>query len=70
MEKSEYIKDVKLQLNCNASEDYKNNHITYIYTNEDVNKHINYFEKCQNKGLSPYKSLLFFHDYLNGDYDI
>ncbi len=66
----EYISGVKSQLTCNASDDYKNNHGSYDYTNSDVDNNLDYFEKCQERGLSAYKSLLFFYDYLNGDYDI
>lgn len=65
-----YIQNTKDQLNCNASEEYKNNYITYTYSNEQVETNLSYFEKCMNSGLSPYTSLLFFHDYLNGEYII
>jgi len=60
----DYIKDVKCQLTCNATEEYKNNYITYIYTNEQVDDNLKYFEKCMNDNLSAYKALLFFNDYL------
>jgi len=29
---------------------------------------VEYFKKCYEKELSAYKALLFFYDYLNGDY--
>ena len=32
--------------------------------------HVDYFKRCHEKGLSAYKALLFFHDYLRGDYKI
>ncbi len=67
---NDYLKRVKEQLKCNASEDYKNNNVTYMYTNEQVDNHIEYFKKCKKKQLSEYKSLLFFGDYMEGDYDI
>lgn len=35
-----------------------------------VMDNLDYFKKCRKKGLSPYKSLLFFKDYLGGDYEI
>lgn len=31
---------------------------------------VEYFKKCYEKNLSAYKALLFFHDYLNGDYEL
>ena len=65
-----YIGDVKSQLNCNATERIKNNHITYIYSNEQIDNNLNYFKKCMESELSAYKSLLFFEDYLLGDYVI
>ena len=65
-----YLDNVKEQLYCNASDDYKNNYITYLYSNEDVNNNLNYFKKCFHDGLSAYKSLLFFGDYLNGEFEI
>jgi hypothetical protein len=30
---------------------------------------VDYFKKCHKAGLSAYKALLFFQDYLNGDYE-
>jgi hypothetical protein len=29
---------------------------------------VEYFKKCYENELSAYKALIFFHDYLNGDY--
>lgn len=66
----EYIKDAKEQLFCNASDEYKKEYITYNYSNKQVENNLDYFKKCMKAGLSPYKALLFFHDYLNDDYDI
>ena len=65
-----YIDYVKSQLYCNATEEYRSNHITYDYTNEEVDRNIDYFNVCQRNGLSPYYALLFFYGYLSGDYDI
>ena len=48
----------------------KNKYIVYTHTNEAVDSNLDYFERCKEFGLSPYKALLFFNDYLNGDYDI
>lgn len=66
----EYIIDVRCQLICNASDSYKNLHTTYNYTNKQVDDNKEYFEKCMKKGLSAYKALFFFNDYLNGEYKI
>jgi hypothetical protein len=61
----EYIEDVKSQLDENATDFHKNNYVTYTYSNELVDANLVYFEDCMNKGLSAYKALLFFTDYLN-----
>ena len=65
-----YMKRVREQLECNASDEYKSQYIVYAYSNEQVNANIDYFKRCKKFGLSEYKSLLFFGDYLNGDYEI
>ena len=64
----EYIQNVKSQLCVNqmGPVDY----ITYNYSNELVDQHINYFEYQLKQGLSAYKALLFFHDYLDEGMDI
>lgn len=61
----EYMNDVRCQLACNASIDYQRNNVTYVYTNEQVEANLRYFEKCHKSGLSAYKSLLFFREYLD-----
>lgn len=65
-----YIKNVREQLNCNATEEYKSHYITYNYSNEEVNEYLNYFKKCYKDGLSGYKALLFFHDYLDDEHGL
>ena len=65
-----YIEDVKKQLIINATEDYKSQYITYSFTNEQVEDNLDYFKKCMKSKLSPYKALLNFHDYLNGEFKI
>ena len=44
--------------------------VEYSYDIELIYKHIDYFKRCQDFGLSAYKALLFFGDYCNGDYEI
>ena len=60
-----YMLDVKSQLDENATEYAKSNYVLYTYSNELVDTNLEYFEDCMNKGLSPYKALLYFYDYLN-----
>lgn len=35
-----------------------------------LRNNVGYFKKCHSKGLSAYKALLYFNDYLEGNYDI
>jgi len=37
---------------------------------ELLKDNVEYFMKCHKVGLSAYKALMYFNDYLNGDYDI
>jgi hypothetical protein len=55
-----YIFDVKLQLTCNASNEYKTGYITYDYSNQEIDDNLEYFKECMDKGLSAYKALLLF----------
>lgn len=64
----EYIKDVKSQLVCNATKEYKSEHITYMFSNQEVDNNLDYFLKSMNDGLSPYKALLYFDLYLEENY--
>lgn len=66
----DFLENAFNQLTCNASDEYKSKYITYTYSIEQVNENRDYFKKCFESGLSAYKSLLFFYDYLNGDYVI
>lgn len=59
-----YIIEVKEQLFCNASKEYRDNNITYLYSNEQIDNNLYYFKKCMKENLSAYKALLFFNDYL------
>jgi hypothetical protein len=61
----EYLNELKEQLFCNATQEYKDNNITYLYSNEIIDNNLNYFERCMKDELSAYKALLFFNDYLN-----
>ena len=65
---NDYIKEVKSHLECNASDDYKREYITYLYSNDDIDNNLYYFKTAMNNGLSPYKALLFFHYYMLDDY--
>jgi hypothetical protein len=57
-----YIKEVREQLDENASGEYKRDYVTYTYSNTDIDENLEYFKDCMNNGLSPYKALLFFWD--------
>lgn len=57
-----YINEVKSQLTENVTEEYMNEHVTFTYSNSDIDNNLGYFKDCMNKGLSPYKALLFFWD--------
>lgn len=59
----QYMSKVREQLDCNATEEYKNEHIVYMYSNDEIDNNLDYFEKCYNDNLSEYKALLFFYDY-------
>ncbi|WBC28447.1 hypothetical protein RPMD05_62 [Rhodobacteraceae phage LS06-2018-MD05] len=65
-----YIEKVKEQLTCNATKEYSNKFITYEYTNKQIDDNFDYFKYCKIENLSPYKSLLFFSDYLKRGYNI
>lgn len=60
-----YMFSVYGQLSCNACKEYQAECITYAYTSEQVNQHLDYFRDSMTHGLSSYKALLFFHEYLN-----
>ena len=64
----EYMVDVKSQLFERATDEYKNEYITYYYSEEMVDSNLDYFKDCFNNRLSAYKALLFFDDFLNGGY--
>lgn len=66
----EYLINVREQLECNTTEEYKSNYIIYGYTNEQIDNNLDYFKKCIESKLSSYKALLNFHDYLNGEFKI
>ena len=57
-----YIEEVKLYLTCNN--DIYCGFYTFDYSDEQVNNNYDYFIDCFKRGLSPYKALLFFYDYL------
>lgn len=60
-----YIERVKEQLDCNASDEYKDEYIVYTYTEKQIDDHLDYFKKCFEDGLSAYKALLFFTFHLD-----
>lgn len=63
-----YIWDAKTQLVCNQTMggvEYQ--YILYEYTNEQIDDNKSFFNNCRKDGLSAYKALLFFSDYLKGE---
>lgn len=40
----------------------------YTYPDDLITSNLHYFYKCYKHKLSPYKALLFFGDYLKGNY--
>lgn len=56
----EFIKDVRSQLECNASEEYKKKCVVYTYSNEDIDDNMDYFRKMYEDDYSAYKALLLF----------
>lgn len=65
-----YMEDVYSQLDEHATEEHKQNHVTYTFSTELVNNNLDYFERCMDRNLSAYKALLFFWDYLNENTDL
>lgn len=61
---NEYIEDVNSQLTCVASADYRQKYITYDFASSLIKENEDYFKHMFEMGISPYKALLFFHDYL------
>jgi hypothetical protein len=58
----QYIKEAKTRLTCNK--EVKKGDTGYIYSNQQIDDNIPYFQEALKDGLSPYKALLYFNDYL------
>lgn len=59
----EYIRALREQLYCNATEEYKSKYITYTHTNKEVTDNLDFFKVMRHCQISPYKALLYFSDY-------
>jgi len=70
MKMEKYIIKVREQLDCNSTQEDREMYGTYKYSNEDIDNNKDYFIRCADNGLSAYKALLFFGDYLEGNYEI
>jgi len=57
-----YIQAVKDKLTCNNDEFCS--FYNFDYSDEDIDNNAKYFVDCMKRGLSHYKALLFFYDYL------
>lgn len=61
-----FIKKVCSHLCCNMTDEQHRNEygICYDYTEDQVKGNLHYFKDCYESGMSAYKALLYFHDYL------
>ena len=62
---TDFLEDVRSQLECNASKEFIENNVSYTYSNESIHENIDYFKDCFQRGLSGYKALLYFGFYLS-----
>ena len=63
----EYLEDTKRHLNYFQTDDELKEYYNFDYTFQEILENKEYFESCLNKGISTYKALLFFEDYLKKD---
>ena len=63
----EYLENTKKHLTYLQTNNESKEYCTFNYTFEEILENKEYFESCLNKGLSTYKALLFFDDYLKKD---
>lgn len=57
----EYMVDVKSQLWCNASSEYRSNYVTFDYTDDVIDLYKDYFEDHWKRNISGYKALNFLY---------
>lgn len=64
-----YMSNVYSQLECNMTGEMKeeNPFNIFSYTEEEINKHIDYFHDCFESEISPYKALTLFYYETNSD---
>lgn len=58
-----YMENVRSQLTCNNTEEERD-FIVFDYSQDFINSHRVYFMRSMVAGLSPYKALTFFSDWL------
>ena len=63
----EYLEDTKRHLNHFQTDNELKEYYNFDYTFQEILENKEYFESCLNKGISTYKALLFFEDYLKKD---
>jgi len=63
MTQDEYLIDVGIRASDNG-------HVIDNAERKLLRENAEYFKRCWDNNLSAYKALLFFHDFLNGDYKI
>ncbi len=60
----QYIAEAKTHLYCNTSEEDRMLYCTFDFTEKQIDDNVEYFKDCLKECLSPYKSLLYFGDYI------
>ncbi len=61
-----YIAKTKELLKCNGAGDDDSQQCYYSFTNKQIDDNHIYFKRLKKNGMSPYKALLYFNDYLEG----
>jgi len=62
----EYIILVKERLECNMSEEDQKHNICFMYTEEEIDKNVDFYRWCMRNKISPYLSFYHLQDYING----
>ena len=60
---TEWLEQIFVHLNCNASEDFKECFETFDYTEDDIMNNLDLFEIWFEKGINPVEALRRFERY-------
>lgn len=66
---NKYMLQVRERLECNATEEYKKENVSYLYSNEQVDANLDYFRRCMREDLPAHLALEYFHYYLEGEFE-